>query len=180
MNVKVISQRYAQALLQVSLEKKNVDGVYQDLQSLQELLKSSQELREFWFYPKVPRKIREAVFQKLFAARFEPLTLTFFGFLIQKDRLQVIEQIIADFEVMVREERGILAVQAKSSVRFTEDQEKALKLRLREKFKKEIQLEVAVDPDLIGGFKLQIKDQIFDTSLAFQLQNFKNQLLTVI
>jgi len=55
-------------------------------------------------------------------------------------------------------------------------QQKELSARLEKATGKQIRMEVAVDPSLIGGVVAQVGSTIYDGSVRQRLQTFKNRL----
>ena len=52
-----------------------------------------------------------------------------------------------------------------------------ISLIIGEKINKKIELENKIDPTLIGGFKIILKNDIYDTSISSQIENIKKVIL---
>ncbi len=68
----------------------------------------------------------------------------------------------------------------RSAVPLTEEQRGLLKRRLRERFGEEFILRVEVDPSLIGGLVVRVKDQVLDSSVAGRLNALGERLRTAV
>jgi hypothetical protein len=87
-----------------------------------------------------------------------------------------------EFERLSRQQAqaaGMLAW-VQSAAPLTEEQRRLLKRHLRERFGQEFILRVEVDPSLIGGMVIRVKDQIFDGSVAGRLDTLGERLRTAV
>jgi F-type H+-transporting ATPase subunit delta len=75
------------------------------------------------------------------------------------------------------DELGILRATAVSAVPLDANQQKALAQRLSDRMDARVILTCSVDPDLIGGLRVLIGDQVFDSSIHTQLDTLKKRLI---
>ncbi len=173
------SYRYAQAFFDLCREKKCLDKVYPDTQSLDRLLKQSTELKSFMENPEIASKKRLAIFKTLFKDRMNLQTYHFLLFLEQKDRLNLAGQICEEFETLYLKHKNILKVGIDSARELDKKHIHAIAKRLNARFQKEIQPKVTIVPSLIAGFKIHVGHFIYDLSIASQLKKFKEHVLSV-
>ena len=100
-------------------------------------------------------------------------------FLVKKRRLDLLSEILEEFRALYWAHKNILPVQITSASPFNQDQLLKINQQLQSRFKKDIKPTLGVDSELIGGFQIKVKDQIFDFSLRSQLLKFKNQVMSV-
>ena len=87
-----------------------------------------------------------------------------------------------EFERLSRQQAqaaGMLAW-VRSAVPLTEEQRELLRRRLRGRFGQEFVLRVEVDPSLIGGMVIRVRDQVFDDSVAGRLDALGERLWTAV
>jgi F-type H+-transporting ATPase subunit delta len=60
---------------------------------------------------------------------------------------------------------------------LSDQQLTAMKQKLGDRYGKKIEAKVSVDPSLIGGFKIQVGDQIQDYSIATKLDKFEQGVI---
>jgi hypothetical protein len=87
-----------------------------------------------------------------------------------------------EFERLSRQQAqaaGMLAW-VQSALPLTDEQRELLKRRLRERFGQEFILRVEVDPSLIGGMVIRVKDQVFDGSVAGRLDALGEHLRAAV
>jgi F-type H+-transporting ATPase subunit delta len=81
------------------------------------------------------------------------------------------------YEQQVCEELGILKVQITAAHALTDAQLTAMKQKLHDRYQKQIDADVSVDPSLIGGFKIKVGDLIRDFSIVTQLDQFEKSVI---
>ena len=95
---------------------------------------------------------------------------------MSKEREAYLPEIAAAFEEQYKKYKGIQTVKLTTAVPVSE----GLKQTILDKVKAdrkvaEIELETEVREELIGGFVLEIGDELIDASVAFDLHKIKQQ-----
>jgi len=175
--IKKISRRYARALLGLALEKKTLEEVYVDVQFLTATLKSSVELKDFVVDPHHPDELLRSVLDELFKNKIQQTTFDFLMFLIEKGRLNILNEIISAFTLLYLEEHKIGTIEIISASTLLPEQVEAIRKRLTVRWKREFVAETRIDPALIGGFQIKAGDQVLDYSIKNQLENFRRQII---
>ena len=87
-----------------------------------------------------------------------------------------------EFERLSRQQAQAagMVVWVRSATPLTEEQRGLLKRRLRERFGQEFVLRVEVDPSLIGGLVIRVKDQVFDGSVVGRLDALSERLRAAV
>lgn len=176
MSVQRIATRYAKSLLDLAVERGNVEEVFQDVQVFNEALKN----RDFYLALKSPiisgpKKV--SILNALFGESFSELTIAFLKILVKKGREPYIPDITREFNSQYKKMKHI------SSVRITTAQplsESALndileKLKASSSTDQEVEIDTHVDPKLIGGFIIQFDDKIFDASVHTKLEELRKE-----
>ena len=173
----VIARRYARALLSLALDQQALAPVRADLLELHGLLRASPELA--WLLGRGPLGVetRAAQMKKLLEGRLHPLALRFLLFLNTRRRLVLLDTLLTIFEELCDQQDGVLRVQITTAHEFSAAQLTAFQGKLGTRLQRPMKTQVTVDAKLIGGFKLQIGDDVQDYSLATQLQLLKQSWL---
>jgi F-type H+-transporting ATPase subunit delta len=90
--------------------------------------------------------------------------------LAENDRLSVLPEIVSQFETLKASAEGTLEATITSAQALTQAQIDDLVAGLKAKFKRAVNVQVAVDPELIGGAVIAIGDQVIDGSVKGRLQ----------
>jgi F-type H+-transporting ATPase subunit delta len=170
--------RYAKALFELARDEKKLEQVQADLNTLQEALQKSPDLQRVLESPIIPKEDKADLLNQLFQDRVSELTMRFLQLLVEKNRESLLGFIIQRFGELLDDYQGILRGQLISAYAFTPEQLKALKARLDKITGKNVLLEEQVDPQLLGGFVVRIKDTIIDVSLKNQLLKLREHLVS--
>ena len=90
--------------------------------------------------------------------------------LAENDRLSLLPEIDAQFETLKANAEGTLEATITSAQPLTQAQVDDLVAGLKAKFNRAVNVQVAVDPELIGGAVIAIGDQVMDGSVKGRLQ----------
>ncbi|MBI4986083.1 MAG: F0F1 ATP synthase subunit delta [Rhodocyclales bacterium] len=94
----------------------------------------------------------------------------FIQILATNDRLLVLPEIADFFEALKSEEEGVKDAVVYSAFPLDDKQRSELLPTLEAHFKSKLSLEIQVQPELIGGIKAVVGDQMFDVSVRGKLE----------
>lgn len=173
-----IAVRYAKALFLTATEKGILDAVRNDILLIESAMLESEAFQAFLSNPVNKPSAKSRFIDHVFGeGRIQPITLNFLHLIIRNNRANHIQDVTRYFIHLYRKQKGI-----KSAV-FTLADEPGEQIRkriaevLKDIYKSEIDLQVAVNPSLIGGFVLRVDDQQYDASVSSALQKMKTNLL---
>ncbi len=171
------ARRYAKALFDLAAESNRTEQVNADLISLKNSISASRELARFLPDYVLSRRARSNVLAALFSGKVEPLTFRFIMFLESKRRMRLMNDIIAAFEDICDRAQGIVRGTISFPFPVDEPAAAAVSERIQARVKGALALAQALDRRLIGGFKAQVGDIVYDFSVPAQLMMFKRHLL---
>lgn len=174
-----IVQRYAQALFEVGEELSKIEVLHHDFQKIGHLIEQSSDLADFFKNPVVTVEKRQAILKDIFYGKIDALTYKFVLFLEAKKRLAHLKSICSFFDRLHARRRGTVKAKWSSSVELSPHDVHALTEYLKSKFdSKEVEASRHVDPNMLGGIKIQVGDTIYDYTLQAQLKKFKHAVVT--
>jgi len=178
MSKALIARRYAKALLELAVERDALPAVRADLRDLGTLLAQSPELAWLLCGSPLNTQDKDRRLRALFAGRVHPLTLQFLRFLNARHRLDRLDTLRSVFEELCDERAGVVRVRLTSARPLAAAQVAEVGRRLAPALRgKDLRLEPRVDPDLLGGFRVQLGDAVRDFSLASQLGQLQRRWL---
>ena len=171
-----LAARYAKSILDLAIEKDQLDKVYNDMLFLRAAFKSSRELVNLLKSPIVTADKKDKVMEAITAGKVSVITATFNKLLLRKGRESNLPEIVTAFIDQYKQYKGIHTAKLTTAVPVSEE----LKQSIVDKVKagqhiQQIELNTVVDEALIGGFVLELGDQLVDASIAFELHNIKKQ-----
>jgi len=143
---------------------------------LQQAFRSSRELLVMIKSPVIKADKKDKVLGAIMAGKVSVITATFNKLLLSKGREFYLPEIITAFIDQYKEYKGIHMVKLTTAVPVGEELKKSIMDKISaDKHLKNIELVTSVNEDLIGGFVLEIGDELVDASIAFDLKNIKKQ-----
>ncbi len=171
-----VAKPYARALYDAAVEQNALNPIVTDVNALKQTVEQSEEFAQFLSSPMLSPQMKGETFQTLFAETVHPLTLNFLRLLALKQRERYLVAIADVFLQILDEAAGRLVAKVTTAVPMTAAQQTLLTQQLRAYSGKEVRLEMTVDSAIQGGFIVQLRDTVFDASVAAQLRRLKQQL----
>lgn len=171
-----LAHRYAKSLLDLSVEKDQLEQVNNDMLYLQQLTKGSRDFLNLLRSPVVSPDKKQGAINAVTAGKISEMTAAFTRLLIAKGREGELPEIINAFIKQYKDKKGIHIVKLTTAAPVSEE----IKNRIVEQVRttgniQNIELETVVDPKLIGGFVLQAGDKLVDASIAYDLKEISKQ-----
>ncbi len=176
MAISAPAKRYAKALFDLAIEDGDLYEIWKDLDSLDKLLDQSNDLVKVLASPSLDSD-RNALLIALFKDQTTKLTFEFVQFLEEKSRINILQECCRAFDDLYYDHQGIVKVKIISAVPLDSSQLDATERALKAKLGKEIESDISIDPLLLGGFKLVIKDKVIDYSLRSNLNRIKHNIV---
>ncbi|MDK2800163.1 MAG: F-type H+-transporting ATPase subunit delta [Clostridiales bacterium] len=174
-----ISKRYAQALLLIAQEKDALTAYEQQLKECSCIIQSNKAIYEILSNPENSHAIKVNLLNRLFGNSVSKDILNLLKLLIDKKRLNLLNDILMAYKEGVHAFVKSLDVNIISAFPLTSDEMDRIKSKLKEKYNvSEVNLIPIIDESLIGGFKLVIGNQVIDQSIKGMMHTLKNQIIT--
>ncbi len=172
-----VAVRYARALFDLAKEAGETEKTGADLERLGRLLEQSDDLARFIASPLLDKRAQAdglaAVMEKIEAGR---LARDFVQLVALKGRLALLPEMIAAYQALVAQERGEVSALVTSAARLTAAQEKKIAEALKVALGKDVQIENAIDPSILGGLIVRVGSRMIDTSIKTRLNTLKTML----
>lgn len=172
-----ISGRYASALFALARESRSIEAVEASLGRVRAALDTSVDFARLTASPVVSRQLAgRAVAAAADVIDVDPLTRNFLGVLAANRRLREIRAVVRSFTALAARHRGETSAEVTSAHPLTDDQVDALKGQLRARIGSDVHLDLAVDPDLLGGLVVRIGSQRIDSSIRTRLNSLAHAM----
>ena len=167
----------AAALLVVAKEIDAVDEVQRSIKLVLELLKKDAQFRAFM------QSKRFTIEQKTEVIKFglqdvcNPLIQELLIIEIDQNPTILMRDLSYIFDAMVKDELNIVPVEAHVADELSVDELAYLQKTLEETIGKDTELDMKIDPNLLGGIKLRIENTFLDASIKNKMDNLRRELL---
>jgi F-type H+-transporting ATPase subunit delta len=171
------ARRYARALFSLAGDDGQVSGIRTELDALAKLFVDMPEFRSALFRPLHPVKERSAALKEVCTqAGVQGILRNFMLFLIDQRRLVDFDGICDEYKRLADEAAGRMRAEIVSSSPLSEEQRSRLERALSAQTGQSIDLQLRVDPNLIGGAVATVGGVVFDGSLKTQLSQLRESL----
>ncbi len=173
-----IASRYAKSLLDLALEQGKLEQVVGDINLFRDAI-SNRELLLMIKSPIINADKKQSVFKSLFSSRIEALTASFFEIIIRKGRENHLPEIADEFIAQYKKLKNITSATVTTASPLDSGQISKIKLELINLglATGTVELQTIVDPNIIGGFVLEVQDQLYDASVKHKLAIIKKEIL---
>ncbi|WP_223477416.1 F0F1 ATP synthase subunit delta [Oricola indica] len=175
-----VASRYAQSLFDIALDSGSLGKVEEQLGALESLFAESEDLRRLIGSPvfSTGEQLR-AITAIADKAGLDGVFGNFLKVVASNRRLFALPGMIKAFRAIVDDHKGIVTAQVTSAFKLTAAQEKDLKATLKDVAGKDVEIDLTVDPSLLGGLIVKIGSRQIDTSLRTKLSSMKLALKEV-
>lgn len=175
----IVARRYARALF--SLGKAQGDAALVDygenLSGLVEALNESPQLDRIFRNPVFKVEEKKAVVDAILSnIKAQQMVVNFCHLLADNNRLVFLADIQAYFAELLDEHQGVSRGEMITAIDLEPEIQDELKNSLEEKIRRQLILDYAVDPGILGGLVLKIGDRVLDASLRAQLVAMKETI----
>ena len=172
-----VSERYALALFQSAKQHEVMALVEADLREVKKAFIENPELQDLINSPNLTSENKKEVMVQLFgqANVFVMNTLLLMG---ERKRLNEIVGLVDAYVRLANVEQGIADAKVFSVRPLSEEERTSVSSVFAKKVGKQaLRIENIIDPSLIGGMRIQIGNQIYDSSISSKLERLQRQLI---
>jgi len=177
LNESKISVRYAKAFFSAAVERKLLDIVKKDVDSLLQLLQLQPRLKELLASPVVKTKEKRDFLDKVFKDRYHTLTLDFLHLLLKNNRELFLLEMCLNFQALYSRQTGIRSAKLTTAIELDESQLQQYNQFIQDYLGSKAEVTAIVDEKLLGGFVLKLEDRQLDASVSTQLKKMKRELV---
>lgn len=170
------ARTYGAALYELARDEGLSDDVFAQLQMTAGLLRENPDYMRLLSLPSVPKGERCAVLDESFGGRVHEYLLSFLKVLVERGAIGELYGCEETFRRRYYEDHGILEVTVSAAAPLPDGQKEKLERRLAEKTGKDIRLTVRVDPEVLGGLRLELAGKRLDGTVRRRLEEIASRL----
>jgi F-type H+-transporting ATPase subunit delta len=166
---RIVAKRYADALL-LNIDEKHFASFRKDIRKLENI---------FWEHPEFIKSINSLLFplQKRLDLALEvshnlqnqKIWSNLFDLLVKKHRFDIIDDILLELEDAILIKDNHVKVQLTIAHEHPEKVMESISAKIKKILKKDIELNIKIDPNIIGGFVAQTESLMIDGSIKNNL-----------
>lgn len=175
----LIARRYSEALFDVAVEQNKLQEVYDDLQALLAVIKKVPEISQLLDLTSLDGEKKEKLFGEL-CEPFSMLVQNTLKIVYKNHRMSNLEDIIEIFNHLYDLKQGFIKGNVISAVPLKKEQLEKLENEVARLLGyKQVKLNNSCDASIIGGFIVNVNNQVIDRSLKQRLKKLEQSLLQI-
>ena len=172
-----ISVRYARALFQLAQEQNCEEAIYNGMTHFaHNYILAIAQFNEVLADPIVAQEEKVKLIEMAVGEPMHDCLKQFIAFVAEQKREDKMFLIALKYMEMYRTKHGILNTRVTTATELSEPSYDKIKAFIKQTFDADAEIDVKIDPSLIGGFILDIENTRMDASVAGQLNALKNKL----
>ena len=178
MSLQTVARRYASALADVVIERREEREVQKEIEVWASMIDSNPQLKEVFANPTVAYEQKRTVLEELISrTRVRETTASFLRVLLRNQRLAQLPEVSARFAHVLDERAGVVAAEITTARPIPEDLKKTLHDTLASATGRTVRLTFATDEAIIGGLVARIGSTVFDGSVENNLERLAEGLV---
>lgn len=170
-----VATRYAQALIELSIEQNNLEAISADMNYFTEVCEANRDFEVMLESPIVKADKKIAVINAIFE-QFHPLSKSFAELITRNGREAMLPQIAIAFNDLLKAHNGILPITLVSAKPLADSVKKSILAKVQGSVEGKLEVTELIDEALVGGFIVRMGDFQIDASVASQLGQLKQRL----
>lgn len=166
----------AQSAFAASEDAGTLDRVEDELFRFARMLAAQPQLQSVFDDPGLPADRKLAVLDDLLAERVDPATLLLLQHVVRTPRRRTLEDALGDLVELSAERRGRLLAEVTVAEPMTAEQQNRLRGILTRLYGREVEVQVGVDPTVLGGVRVLVGDEIIDGTVTRRLAEARQRL----
>lgn len=167
---------YAAAILEIGRAEGALDAVTAELRQLATAVRDNHELRDALTDPALPVGRRLTLLETEVLTAASTGTRAAMAMLLAADKVDDIGDVATEVARQAAADKDRELAEVTVAVPLDDQRREALKAALERATGKQLELQVVVDPDVVGGVRAIVGDTVFDGSLANRLQDVKTKI----
>ena len=170
-----LSKRYASALFELSSEQGQLADYLEQATFLRDALQA-EDCKGFVTHPRISGAEKKAFFDEVFKDKVDPNLMGFLHLTVNKNREDYLLPALNALINMIRAHHNETTARVVSAVPLNEAQLAAMAALLTRKLSKKVDIQVIIDPAVIGGLSIQVDGFFVDSTMRFLLRNMKEEV----
>lgn len=169
-----VSHRYAKSLLDLALEKGQLEQVNEDMRMVLETIRNNRDFAVLLRSPVVKTDKKQEILKAIFGGHIGVITAAFLDIITRKRREGELEAIAEAFVSQYKKHKQILTAVITTAQGLDEKlRAQVLEIVKQSASGKSVELVEKTDKALLGGFILRVGDKQVDSSVMRQIRNLE-------
>jgi len=170
-----VSNRYAKALFELSVELKQLEETKDDMELIHLVCKQNRELVLMLKSPVIKETKKQSILRGIFEKKLSDLSFKFLMVITKNGREELIKEIAVQFIAIYKEFKNILPTTLTSAIQLDAVTREKIVALMADKTNAQIELTEEVRDEIIGGFILEFDNKQYDASILRQIIDLRKE-----
>ena len=171
------ASRYAKSLLDLAIERKELETAFKDISVIADVAASEKDFRVLLKSKVIKPAQKMVVMNKLFGNSFSELTMKFIQIITQHKREPVLADIADAFIAQYKKHKNIVIAEVTSAIKLTDEAREKIRSIINEMGEGTVEIQESVVPEILGGIIIRVGDKQVDASVAMRLESLRRELI---
>ena len=167
------SREYAEALFELAVQAGLTKETSEGLETVISALLQTPAYKALLASPAITKEERLNALNSTFRGKIPDILLAILRMMISRGHVSALNGMARDYEELARGYRGESVAVVTSAVPLKEAETVALRAKLEKKLSKTVIMQFRVDPELIGGIRVEVDGRVIDGSIRNKLDEIK-------
>ena len=162
-----------EALFELAVQGNVTEETSEGLETVISALMQTPEYKAMLASPAIGKEERLNALDSAFRGKIPDILLAILRMMISRGQIASLNGMARNYEELARGYRGESVALVTSAVELTEAQAVALRAKLEKKLERKVTLQFQVNPELIGGIRVEVDGRVIDGSIRNKLDEIK-------
>ena len=174
----MIARRYAKALVNLAENENDLDNTGKHITTISDVYKENSELRQVLSDTKVSSGVKLRILKDVLSKiKISKLVDTFIRYLLAKRRIDFLPDIERAFNLLLQEKLGRIQAEVTTASELPKETVKNLVDAISGYTGKKVEVNVTIDPSIIGGIVTRIGSMVIDGSIQTNLNQIRQSII---
>ena len=175
-----VATTYGQAMYDLARDEGKSRQILQELTALDQGLGAEPEFLQLLSAPNIPKEERVQILDDSFRGKIDPYVLNFLKVLTEKGYMRHFSGCCQFYKQQYNRDNGIVPVVAYTAVPLTDELRRKLTAKLSTVTGKTIELDCRIDPETLGGVRLDFDGKQVDGTVRRRLEDIRGLLKNTV
>lgn len=176
MNGLRIAKRYAEALFSMAKEGGRTQDAMDDLVLASQALEAVPWAARILDHPEISQRDKRRLVERVLGGVRWERSRHLVALLVARGHRALLPDVVEQFRGLLEREQGVLPVEVTAAVALSEEQITRLRRALARMTGKSIKMEVAVNPEVLAGLLVRMRDRTIDGTALGRLEEMRSHL----
>ena len=175
-----VSTTYGQAMYDLARDEGKSQQILAELSVLDQSLSAEPEFIQLLSSPNIPKEERVQILDSSFRGKIDPYVLNFLKVLTEKGYMRHFSGCCQFYRQCYNKDNGIMPVIAYTAVPLSDELRRKLTAKLSTVTGKTIELDCRIDPETLGGVRLDFDGKQVDGTVRRRLEDIRGLLKNTV